>query len=124
MSTIFFGPHELANVVAFIAAGSVYASGDALRIYTRIAADYSANNARAWQVRYYEPIVSTVPHDEAALRRALPRVPDMQRAVATASLLAYNLDAFGEDPKALGAAHNLVLGVLLALRKHTPGFDG
>ncbi len=124
MSTIFFGPHELASVVAVIAAGSSCAQRDALRIYTRIAADYSVYNASAWRVRYDEPIAAALPHDEATIHQARPRVPDLKRAVATAILLAYNLDAFGENAKALSAAHSLVLGTLAALRKHVPGYDG
>ena len=118
MSTIFFGSHELGNPIAFIAACGPYARNDGhgLRIYARIAADYSAYNARAWQIRYLEPIVAAVPHDERALLCACPRIPDVFRAIATASLLAYNLDDFLDDPKALSAAHQLVLGVLLAVR--------
>ena len=123
MSTIFFGSHELGNLIAFIATCGPYTPRDGFRIYARIAADYSAYNARAWQLRYREPIVSTVPHDEHALRCACPRIPDPHRALGTATLLAYNLDEFVDDPKALGAAHQLVLGVLLAVRRCLPGGD-
>jgi hypothetical protein len=117
MSTLFFGPDELANVVSFIAAGGPYCHRDALRIYLRIAADYSVYNASAYKQRYQEPIVSVLPHTEPAIAAKLPRVADAARAVATAVLLAYNLDDFCDDPKALGAAHTLVVGVLLSLRR-------
>ena len=99
MSTLFFGPDELANVVSFIAAGGPYCHRDALRIYLRIAADYSVYNASAYQGRYHEPIVSVVPHTEHAIAAKLPRVADAARAVATAVLLAYNLDDFCGDPQ-------------------------
>ncbi len=92
-------------------------------MYARIAADHSAYNARAWQIRYPEPIVGTVPHDERTLRCACPRIPDLHRAIATASLLAYNLDEFVDNPKAMAAAHQLLLGVLLAVRRCLPGDD-
>jgi hypothetical protein len=123
MSTIFFGPHELGNLIAFIATCGPYTPRDGFRIYARIAADYSAYNARAWQVRYREPIVASLPHDEHALLCACPRIPDVFRAIGTAILLAYNLDEFVDDAKALGAAHQLVLGVLLAVRRCLPGGD-
>jgi hypothetical protein len=110
ISTLFFGSHELGNLIAFVATCGPYTRNDGLRIYARIAADYSAYNARAWQVRYGQPIVASVPRDERALRCGCPRIPDLHRAIATASLLAYNLDDFVDDPKALGNAHQLVLG--------------
>ena len=80
MSTLFFGSHELGNLIAFVATCGPYATRDGFRIYARIAADYSAYNARAWQVRYGQSIVATVPHDEHALRCACPRIPDLRRA--------------------------------------------
>ena len=49
---------DLGNLIAFIATCGPYAPRDGLRIYARIAADYSAFNARAWQFRYGQPIVA------------------------------------------------------------------
>jgi hypothetical protein len=114
---------ELANLIAFIATCGPYAPRDGLRIYARIAADYSAYNARVAGPIRAAPIVATVPHDKRALRCACPRIPDIHRAIATASLLAYNLDEFVDDPKAMAAAHHLVLSVLLAVRRCLPGAD-